>query len=408
MTIRTVGRACGLPQALLHLEALEPRQLLSATSSVRSYDGTGNNLSHPEWGSTNEALLRLSPAAYADGISAPAGANRPSAREISNTIAAHDPDEEILNARHLSAFAYAWGQFIDHDMDLTDAASPAEEYNVSVPTGDLSFDPAGTGTQQILLTRSQYAVGTGISSPRQQTNSITAFIDGSMIYGSDDARADALRAHRGGRLLTSAGNMLPYNTNGLPNFNDAHIFPDDQLFLAGDKRANENIELTSVQTLFAREHNRLADQLARQHRSWADEQVYQEARKLVIAEIQQITYNEFLPALLGPGAIPAYTGYKSNVNPGVSTEFSTAAFRIGHSMLADDVEFLQNNGDDVRDEIALAQAFFNPPVVAESGIDPILKYLASSNSEEIDTQIVDGLRNFLFGAPARADSIWHR
>src|SRR5207244_3561528 len=188
--------------------------------------------------------------------------NRPSAREISNAIAS--TDGSILNNRDLSAFIYAWGQFLDHDLDLTQSASPAEPFNISVPTGDPSFDPFSTGTQIIPLNRSQYdsTTATSVDNPRQQTNSITAWIDGSVVYGSDATRAAALRTFVGGKLKTSDGNLLPFNTGGLPNANDAHIFADNQLFLAGDVRANENIELTSLQTLFMREHNRLADAIA--------------------------------------------------------------------------------------------------------------------------------------------------
>ena len=65
-----------------------------------------------------------------------------------------------------------------------------------------------------------------------------------------------------GRLKTSAGDLLPLNTNGLPNANDAHVLPDTQLFLAGDLRANENPGLASLHTLFMREHNRLAARIA--------------------------------------------------------------------------------------------------------------------------------------------------
>src|SRR5262249_34400208 len=83
----------------------------------------------------------------------------------------------------------------------------------------------------------------------------------------------------------------------------------------------------------------------------------------------------------------------------ISTEFSTAAFRLGHSMLEDDVEFLDNNGNEVHDPMSLAEVFFNPTVVETTGIDPIMKYLASSNAEEIDNKVVDSVRNFLFGPP---------
>src|SRR5262249_42895864 len=154
------------------------------------------------------------------------------------------------SARNLSAFDYVWGQFVDHDLDLT--TTGADAFNVPVPSGDPQFDPNSTGTQVINLNRSNYVAGTGTTSPRQQVNVITSYLDGSMIYGSDATRDAALRTFVGGRLKTSAGDLLPYNTAGLANANDAHIFSDDKLFLAGDVRANENSELTAMQTLFVR------------------------------------------------------------------------------------------------------------------------------------------------------------
>src|SRR5262245_36743251 len=96
------------------LEPLEDRCLMDA-ALFRTLDGTDNNLLHPEWGSTNEQLLRIAPAEYADGIAAPAGADRPSAREISNALAAHGA-EETPNDRDLTAYIYVWGQFLDHDL----------------------------------------------------------------------------------------------------------------------------------------------------------------------------------------------------------------------------------------------------------------------------------------------------
>ena len=384
-----------LARATAQAQILEPRIVLDA--DVQSIDGSGNNLLQPQWGAAGTALLRLIPAAYADGVSSPAGADRPSARAISNAVAAH-PEDEVLNASGLAAFVYAWGQFIDHDLDLTAAASPAEPFNIAVPAGDEFFDPGGTGTQTIALDRSAFAEGTGVTSPREQLNEITAYLDGSMIYGSDETRAAALREFSGGRLRIGSDGLLPLNTEGLPNDN-AGSTPDDQLFLAGDVRANENIELTALQTLFVREHNRLAGEIAASNPSLSDEEIYQQARRLVIGEIQNITYSEFLPALLGAGAIPAYCGYDPGVDAGISNAFSTAAFRVGHSMLANDVEFIGNDGNEVDEALPLAEAFFNPAAVQEHGIDPILKYLASSNAEEVDTLVVDGMRNFLFGAP---------
>ena len=112
-----------------------------------------------------------------------------------------------------------------------------------------------------------------------------------------------------------------------------------------------------------------------------------------------ITYREFIPALLGPGALRTYDGYKPDVNPGIATEFSTAAYRIGHTLINDDVEMLDNDGNEIEEPLALAEAFFNPSVLQAVGPDPLLKYLATDNAQEVDTRLVGGLRNFLFGPP---------
>src|SRR5262249_3589340 len=152
----------------------------------------------------------------------------------------------------------------------------------------------------------------------------------------------------GGRLKTSPGDLLPLNnttyfTTPLPNANNGP-FPNDQLYVAGDIRANEQIGLTAVHTLFVREHNRIADQLATEHPDWSDEQIYQGARRIVGAEIEAITYNQFLPALLGPYAPSMFAPYNPEVNASVTTEFSTAAFRVGHTLLSPQILRIQNNG----------------------------------------------------------------
>ena len=402
-------RAC--TPSLPGVERLEPRSMMSVNPvgppPAEPLDGVGNNVAHPTWGSAGQDLLRLSPAAYGDGVSSPSGADRPGARLVSNLLSA-SPEGGVTNDRDMTAFVYVWGQFIDHDLGLTTSASPTERFPISVPSGDSSFDPNGTGVMTIPMSRSNWdpATGTGTANVRQQINSITAFIDGSNVYGSDAARAAALREFVGGRLRTSTGNLMPFNTDGLANANDAHVLPDSQLFLAGDVRANENPELVALQTLFVREHNRIAAEAAAKNPAWTDEQLYQHARRLVIAELQKITYDEFLPALLGTNtpaaqALHAYSGYNPTVNPGIATEFSTAAFRLGHSLLNEDIQFLGNDGTPVRDEMRLMDSFFDPRSVQDVGIDPLLKYSASDRTQEIDTKVVDDLRNFLFGQPGQ-------
>lgn len=365
-------------------------------------DGNGNNQTNPQWGSVNQNLLRFSPADYADGISSPAGESRPSPRVISNTFSASS-GEDVFNDRDFTAFVYAWGQFLDHDIDLTGSADPKESYPVIVPSGDAWFDPNSTGEMTIFFSRSQYdpATGTSTDNPRQQVNAITAFVDGSQIYGVDAERAAALREFVGGRMKVSENNFMPFNTAGFENANDAHRVDDAQLFLAGDVRANENPELSSLHILFIREHNRIAEEAAQRHPDWTDEELYQFARRVVIAELQKITYDEFLPAFLGENAMPNYRGYQADVNPGIANEFSTAAFRFGHSMLGADIEFLDNDGEEIFDAMELRDSFFNPVVLNDTDIDPVLKYLASDNAQEIDPIVVDDVRNFLFGEPGQ-------
>jgi len=389
----------------LFLEGLESRQLMAA--DIRAIDGSGNNLTNPDWGTAGEEFIRKNNlSAYTDGISTPAGTTRPSARAVSNALADEGAVRD-LSERNLSAMIYAWGQFLDHDLDLTNTATPAELFSVPVPTGDAYFDPTGTGTQTIPLTRSDYdpATGASASNPRQQVTSVTSWIDGSQIYGSDADTASKLREHVGGRLLMTADGLLPRNDPAtmpqgiVPMGNGNPFVANEEMFAAGDVRANENPELTSLHTLFVREHNRVAGNLAQQHPTWTDEQLYQAARNIVIGELQVITYREWLPSLMGDGALKPYQGYNPSVNPGIANEFATAAFRLGHSMLGDDIEFLDNNGNEVAEEVSLAEAFFNPNLVSDNGLESVLKYLASDPSSEIDNQIVDSVRNFLFGPP---------
>ncbi len=385
--------------------------------SYRSIDGSGNNIANPDWGQAHVQLLRLTTPAYEDGLSEPRGgfaSTLPSARAISNAVAAQSGSTP--NAVGASDWLWQWGQFLDHDLDLSDPASPAEPFNVPVPQGDPFFDPFNTGTQEIGLSRTLYDTSTGIINPRQQENEITAYIDASNLYGSDSVRAAFLRENAGGRLLMPGG-LLQFNTAGLPNAGGT----GSDLYISGDPRANEQIGLLATHTLFSREHNRLAASVEQRLQAndaalvakrdaaisepgngvdTEDDFIYESVRKVVGAQMQKITYNEFLPVLLGPSAIGAYQGYDDTVNAGVTNEFSTAAYRVGHTMLSPTLLRLNNDGTEAAEgNIALQDAFFTPDEITDHGIDSILKGLASQEAQEVDTQIIDDVRNFLFGPP---------
>ena len=370
-------------------------------SDFRTIDGTCNNQSSPdrrEWGATDIQLRREVTSDYGDpdNWNDMAGQDRPSPRAISNACAAQPADGE--SDAGLSSFVFTWGQFLDHDIDLT-------------PEGEIEYEPISMPVDEPLFTsdipffRSEIHNGTGVDNPRQQTNLITSWIDASNVYGSDEDRAIWLRTFEDGKLKTSAGDLLPFNT--INGEYDSPIDPSapsmagengtNKLFVAGDVRANEQVGLTSMHTLFVREHNRICDQLKQQGMN-DDEEMYQIARKWVGAYMQVITYEEFLPAL---GVRPQkYNGYRKNVQPDISNVFATAAYRLGHTMVTEELLLRDDDCDEVGDgSLSLIEAFFSVDPIREYNIAPFLKGLAVQKQMEIDNYIVDELRNFLFATP---------
>ena len=365
--------------------------------SARSIDGSNNNSQNPNMGSAHTQLRRLFSSSYGDGIASLSGVNRPSPRTISNIVSRQE--DSILNSQGASDFLWQWGQFLDHDLDLTDGVDPAESANIVIPTGDIHFDPDSSGSITMRFNRSIYDSTSGVSTqnPRQQVNEITSWIDASNIYGSDLSRARVLRTMSGdGKLNVSNQNFLPLNTQQFPNAGG----DSPTLFVSGDVRANEQIGLLVMHTLFMREHNRLADTYQAENPAASGDEIYEYARRMVGAMMQRITYTEFLPVLLGDNALSPYIGYRSEVDGAVSNFFSTASYRFGHSALSSQLLRLDSNGDDVTEgHLPLRNAFFAPQRLSEGGLEPVLRGLASQRHQEIDLFIIDDVRNFLFGQP---------
>jgi len=362
-------------------------------SEVRTFDGTDNSFIN--LGAAEERFAADTSRAYGDGINTPSGDDRPNARLVSNLVVAQDGDSPDPGGR--TAFLWVWGQFLDHDLTLIHD-NETEDFPIAVPIGDVYFDPFGTGTETIPFVRAVFdpASGTSLDNPRAQINHITSFIDGSQVYGSDTERAEALRTHQDGKLLTSANDLPPFNEAGLENAGGTGA----TLYVCGDIRANEEILLTSMHTIFIREHNRIAEELKSKYPDLSDEELYQGARKRVGALIQAITYNEYLPALLGEGALEPYEGYDAGVNPSIGILFSTAVYRMGHSQVSPTVQRLDADFNEVAEgNLNLADAFFNPSELAVTGVEPLLRGASREPAQRTDSQIIDELRNLLFGAP---------
>ncbi len=344
--------------------------------NYRSIDGSGNSLTNTGLNAVGADFRRIGVAHFSDGISA-LRTGLPNARTVSNLVVAGNAgDAETPNAEGLSGMMYAWGQFIDHDINLT-LSDNVTHIDITVPAGD------STLSGSISMTRSVIDPLTGVAGkPAVTTNNVTGWLDGSMVYGSDATTAAGLRG-TDGHLLTSVGNNLPIV---------------DGAYVAGDSRVQENPDLTALQTLFMREHNRQVDLLKVSHPDWTGDQLYQQARAIVTAEIARITYSEFLPHLLGTTAIKPYQGYRVGVDASLTEEFAGAAFRLGHSIVSANLEKTDEQGNVIGTPVTLKDAFFQNPAdfAADSGADGLLRHLTNDLSNALDVHIVDDLRNFLF------------
>ena len=350
----------------------------------RTVDGTQNNLAQPDLNSPGTDFARIGPAHFADGVSTPI-TDDPNPRDISNIVVAGNGD--VPNPEGLSGLMYVWGQFVDHDLNRMDQSTKATDaFNVTAPANDPNF-PGATIPVSRVVTDPHTGVGT--TTPATAINNITGWLDGSMVYGSDAATAASLRLPDG-HMKTSAGGNLPIGPDGM--------------FMAGDVRAAENPDLTAIQTLFVREHNFQVDQLHKEHPNWSGDQLYQTAKAIVTGEIENITYKEFLPHLLGPDAIAPYQGYDPHVNPTITEEFAGAAYRFGHSIVSGELGQINELGTQTNSQ-DLQSAFFEPAsqFVAQGGADLLLRSLPSDQHPALDVHIVDALRNFLSDPPDAID-----
>ena len=383
----------------------------------RTADGTCNNFFFPLNGAAGSPLARLLPANYEDGISAPVGQQQllegksfrptwPSARYVSSRVIQSMPVRNTTGTTHM---VMQWGQFVDHDLDI----SPVFDQNecgcnptltcipIEVSPSDPVFGKNSSNNASCLtFARSVPSCSSQASShmPRNQVNDLTSYIDASNVYGSSKKLADELRLFKGGllkqggRLETLKGNLPIEET---PGRNEVPFF------VAGDVRVNEQVGLTIMHTIWMREHNRIARELMIINPCWNDERLYQETRKIIGAVQQVITFKEFLPILFGPHLrtyLSRYRGYNPFVDVTIPNSFSTAAYRFGHSLVRDRFDRLDR--DYRRLDIGplpLRQAFFNPISYFQSfGTDPILRGLAVIRSNAVDEFLNKVLTSQLF------------
>lgn len=132
-------------------------------------------------------------------------------------------------------------------------------------------------------------------------------------------------------MMHEKGDMLTRNRGA---FKNAPNGSSAAFFLSGDHRANEHPVLAALHVLLSHEHNRLAAEIVDAFPGWSDERLFQLARLINVAQFQRVVFDEFYPTMTARH-MPAYCGYRAQVNPAPSVIFTSAAFRIGHSMVPD-------------------------------------------------------------------------
>jgi hypothetical protein len=391
---------------------------------VRSLDGSGNNLEHPDWGQSYTPYSRVAAPNYADGRAEMVAG--PPARYVSNRVF-NDLSQNLFSENGVTQWAFTWGQFLDHTFGLRQADGGENSPLLFDPSDPLESFENDAGA--IDFTRTPAAPGTGVDSPREQINTVSSYIGAWNVYGGSEERLEWLRegpvdgdlSNNGAHLLLTPEGYLPRadargDASGAPTmeFPGRLAGTPERAVVAGDVRANENIALTSVHTLFAREHNRIVDALPEY---LPEELKFQIARRVVGAELQYITYEEFLPAL-GVELDP-YEGYDPDVNPSLSNEFAVVGYRA-HSMIHGEIEpeaegdaysaeqvdalaaqgiEVEANGDETEVVVPLNIAFGNPDLVPQIGLGPILAGLAGEREYRNDEQIDNQLRSVLFQLP---------
>uniref|UniRef100_A0A8R1DTH4 Peroxidase n=1 Tax=Caenorhabditis japonica TaxID=281687 RepID=A0A8R1DTH4_CAEJA len=375
-------------------------------SKYRSYDGQCNNYEHPWWGVSEMAFMRLLPPRYENGFNTPVGWNKgklyngfevPNARKVSRVLIGSDEitphnHDMTLTAPALTRHSYREGAFCNRTCENADPC-----FNIQLEADDPKLH---TGLYQkhpcMEFERNGAACGSGETSPifqrvtyRDQLNVLTSYLDGSAIYGNSEEQALELRDLYSDHGLLRFDIVSAANKPYMPFEKDSDMdcrrnYSREnpiKCFLAGDVRANEQLGLMSMHTIFMREHNRIASKLLEVNENWDGETIFQETRKIIGAMLQHITYNDWLPKILGRATYDAiigdYKGYNPDVNPTIANEFATAALRFAHTLINPHLFRFDKDFKEIKEgHLPLHNAFFAPErLVSEGGVDPLLRGL---------------------------------
>ena len=484
----------GTPPALPAEEgdvAAEPADFIIGS---RDLLGMENNLVNPGFGAADQPYIRITEARY--GEYDEATGNRQinpifeglDPRAISNTLGAQDAD--AAKAASVNMFMMAFGQYFDHGLTFIPKGG-----NGSIQIGGPGMTMAPGSDNPADLTRAT-VVGYDDNGVPLHENITSPFVDQNQVYGSSSLVGQLLResdgnggmgaqvllgqpdpSNEGFRLMATLRELLDHHIQNQTvftgtdmgdvtlleyypdlldaegNYNAATISdlvgnfmgetwpllidknpfmnPLDH-FVGGDGRANENVGLTAMHTIWARNHNYHVELLEASGFEGTPEELFQAAKALNEAEYQQVVFNDFADALLGGlqgSGRHGHDKYDPSTDARISHEFAAAAYRFGHSQIGQTLTLLDAEGRPT--DVPLFDAFLNPtndpnafgvdmnrdgtvdimgaeavgalagmgyipqPGYAQYGVNAILGGMVHQPSEQIDFQVVDAVRNDL-------------
>ncbi|VDI22803.1 Hypothetical predicted protein [Mytilus galloprovincialis] len=423
----------------------EANQKCDENNRYASANGSCNNLDHPSLGVANSNQGRYVPAEYNDGFNEPRsygkyGTKLPEPRVISNML--FKPQKSTKLSQDLTILHMAWGQFMIHDVIKTpiskgvkgsdiqccdeNGGNSPDCFSLSIPPNDPYFS---NDRRCLNFVRSLPGKpDEDLPGIREQINEVTSFLDGSVIYGSSEEQMKDLKMGYKGLLATKecpfsqrVSNFMrkpPIETEGCRTLAKGPDTPclvlskgdyHDYCQKSGDKRVNVVPNLCALHNLFMRYHNRMAERLAQANFiSWSSDQLFEETRKIVTAILQHVTYNEYLPLVIGKKNMIKYelfsaetgfdTVYNKMVDATVKNSFGAAAFRFGHSQITN-FQSRMNSQYYRYSETPIEQTFNRPRMcTAQHGenIPDLLRWLFTDKSAEADRYFESGVRDKLF------------
>uniref|UniRef100_A0A8C7NF15 NAD(P)H oxidase (H2O2-forming) n=1 Tax=Oncorhynchus mykiss TaxID=8022 RepID=A0A8C7NF15_ONCMY len=379
---------------------------------VQRYDGWYNNLAYHSRGAVGSPLVRLLPARYSDGVLQPLQEPQlPNPRRVSD-VTARGPSG-LPSAHNQTVLSVFFGYHVVFEIqDSRPPGCPPEFMHIPVPEGDPVFDPNRTGRVLLPFQRGPWEKHSSQSpnNPRTQVNLVTAWLDGSSIYGPSSSWSDALRSFSGGLLASGEQWDMPKRRGG-SNLMWSAADPStgqhgpEGLYELGNGWGNENVFTMAEGIVWFRYHNYIASRLREKHPSWSDEDLFQSARKTVVATFQNIAFYEWLPGFLGEKTMSPYLG--KNNRPSFNLLACHVCHRdffllpaLGHRNRTCHFQKVVNVDGSASPALRLCNSFWNrqnPNLKSGQDIDRLIMGMTSQIAEREDNVIVEDLRDYMYG-----------